>query len=106
MGYHTFPVPLLSVNQKLELEEHAWSIIAAREAYPGKTIGELYDPEEMPAQLLSAHRALDETLERICIGSSFRNDTERLEYLFKQYVALKRKAKSGSNRELALKGAR
>ncbi len=106
MGYHTFPVPALSVVQKQELEEHAWSIIAAREAHPGKTIGELYDPEEMPAELLAAHRALDETLERICIGRPFRNDAERLEYLFKQYVALKKKQKSGSNRELVLKGAR
>ncbi len=106
MGYHTFPVPVLSEEQKQELEEHAWSIITAREGHPGKTIGELYDPEEMPAELLAAHRDLDETLERICIGRSFRNDTERLEYLFKQYVALKKKQKSGSNRELALKGAR
>jgi len=106
MGYHTFPVPALSAEQKQELEEHAWAIIAAREAHPDKTIGELYDPEEMPEELLAAHRALDETLERICIGRAFRNDTERLEYLFKQYVALKRKAKSGSSRELALKGAR
>lgn len=106
MGYHTFPVPALSVEQKRELEEHAWSIIAAREAHPDKTIGELYDPEEMPAELLSAHKALDQTFDRICIGRVFRNDTERLEYLFKQYVALKRKAKSGSSRELALKGAR
>jgi hypothetical protein len=106
MGYHTFPVPALSDVQKQELEEHAWAIIAAREGHPGKTIGELYDPDEMPGELLAAHRALDETLERICIGRPFRNDTERLEYLFKQYVALKKKQKSGSNRELALKGTR
>lgn len=106
MGYHTFPVPTLSEGQKQDLEEHAWSIIAAREAHPGKTIGELYDPEEMPPELLAAHRALDETLERICIGRSFRNDTERLEYLFKQYVALKRKQQSSSSRGLALKGGR
>lgn len=106
MGYHTFPVPALSDVQKQELEEHAWSIITVREGHPGKTIGDIYDPEDMPVELLAAHRALDESLERICIGRPFRNDTERLEYLFKQYVALKRKQKSGFNRELVVKGTR
>lgn len=106
MGYHTFPIPALSAEQQQELEDHAWAIIAAREEHPGMTIGELYDPEAMPEGLLAAHRALDDTLERICIGRPFRNDTERLEYLFKQYVAMKRKDRSGSNRDLALRGAR
>lgn len=106
MGYHTFPIPNLSEDQKQELEDHAWAIISARESHPEMTIGELYDSESMPTDLLQAHRDLDATLERICIGRLFRNDTERLEYLFKQYVSLKRKKRSGSMRELALRGAR
>lgn len=106
MGYHTFPVPALSDAQRQELEDHAWSIIGAREAHPEKTIGELYGPKDMPDDLHDAHRALDTTLERICIGRPFRNDTERLEYLFKQYIALQRKHRAGSTRELVLKGAR
>jgi hypothetical protein len=104
MGYHTFPVPLFSDVQRQELEDHAWSIIAAREAHPGKTIAWLYDPETMPDNILQAHRALDETLERICIGRAFKSDTERLEYLFKQYAAMKKKAKAGGSRDLAFKG--
>ena len=106
MGYHTFPIPALSDEQKQELEDHAWSVIGAREAHPDMTIGELYTPKDMPRELLQAHRDLDATMERICIGRLFRNDTERLEYLFKQYVSLKRKDRSSSNRGLALKGAR
>ncbi|MGE6210573.1 class I SAM-dependent DNA methyltransferase [Comamonas aquatica] len=98
MGFHTFPVPSLSDEQKQELEDHAWAVISAREGYPTKTIGELYDPEAMPVDLLRAHRDLDATLERICIGRLFRNDTERLEYLFKQYVSLKRKNRPGAHR--------
>lgn len=104
MGYHTFPVPLLSDDQRQELEDHAWTIIAAREAHPGKTIAWLYDPETMPDDILQAHRALDGTLERICIGRLFKTDTERLEYLFKQYAAMKKKAKAGGSRDLAFKG--
>lgn len=106
MGYHTFPISTLSDEQKQELDDHAWAIIAARENHPDKTIGELYDPETMPGDLLRAHRDLDATLERICIGRPFRNDTERLEYLFKQYVSLKRKNRPGANRRPSTRGAR
>ncbi|MBH9724827.1 class I SAM-dependent DNA methyltransferase [Burkholderia contaminans] len=106
LGYHTFPVPALSDAQRSELEDHAWAIMAARESHPGKTIAWLYDPETMPEGVLEAHRALDETLERICIGRPFRNDTERLEYLFKQYVAMKRKGRNGATAESAPRGVR
>jgi hypothetical protein len=86
--YNTFPIPDLSVDQKALLEEHAIYILGAREAHPGKTIAWLYDPETMPANLLKAHRDLDDTLERIYIGRPFKNDTERLEHLFKLYAAM------------------
>ncbi|CAN7783964.1 N-6 DNA methylase [Cupriavidus necator] len=105
MGYHTFPVPALSEIQVQELEDHAWAIMAAREMFPGKTIAWLYDPETMPQAVLDAHQSLDATLERIVIGRAFRNDTERLEYLFKQYVALKRKGAAAAGNAPALQGA-
>ena len=104
MGYHTFPVPALSDDQRQELEDHAWAIIAAREAHPGKTIAWLYDPETMPDNIRQAHRALDESMERICIGRPFKTDPERLEHLFNQYVASKKKAKARGTRDLAFKG--
>lgn len=104
LGYHTFPVPALSEEQRQELGDHAWTIIAAREAHPGKTIAWLYDPETMPDNILQAHRALDDSLERICIGRPFKTDTERLEHLFKQYAAMKKKTKAGGSRDLAFKG--
>jgi hypothetical protein len=69
----------------VKLEEHAWQVVAAREAHPGKTIAWLYDPDNMPPNLRDAHRALDDTLEKIYIGRPFKNDTERLEHLFKRY---------------------
>jgi hypothetical protein len=83
--YNTFPVPQLSADAKVKLEEHAWQVVAAREAHPGKTIAWLYDPDNMPPNLRDAHRALDDTLEKIYIGRPFKNDTERLEHLFKRY---------------------
>ena len=106
LGYHTFPVPMLSQEQERELDDHAWSIVAAREAHPGKTIAWLYDPETMPPEVLTAHWELDQAVERIYIGRAFKNDTERLEYLFKQYSAMKRKQSGPATREMAFKGAR
>ena len=42
----------------------------------------------MPEDLRHAHERNDETLERIYIGRTFRNDTERLEKLFDLYTRM------------------
>ncbi|MDO9010353.1 MAG: lactate dehydrogenase [Gallionella sp.] len=89
--YNTFPLPELSADQKAILEEHAVEILGAREAHPGKTIAWLYDPETMPANLLKAHKELDDAFEQMYIGRPFKNDTERLEYLFKLYANMIKK---------------
>ncbi|MDE2133317.1 MAG: class I SAM-dependent DNA methyltransferase [Alphaproteobacteria bacterium] len=100
--YNTFPLPTLSDEQRNVLEEHAFEILRVRESFPGKTLGWLYDPDTMPDDLLKAHHDLDDTLERIYIGRPFKNDTERLEHLFKLYAA-KRK-KDGSARVARVAG--
>lgn len=92
--YNTFPIPALSDIQRQELEEHAWNILTQREAHPGKTIAWLYDPETMPANLLKAHKDLDDALEQMYIGRPFKNDTERLEHLFKLYANMIKKEKA------------
>lgn len=84
--YNTFPVPDLSDDQIASIEENAMDIIATREAHPGKTLEWLYDPDTMPADLRQAHHNLDDTVDRIYVGRSFKNDTERLEHLFKLYA--------------------
>jgi hypothetical protein len=88
ISYNTFPVPPLTAHQVTLLDELAWGVVSARDAHPGKTIGWLYDPETMPGNLIEAHRALDEDLERIYIGRPFKNDTERLDHLFKLYAEM------------------
>ena len=85
--YNTFPIPALSDNQKSVIEAAAMKIIAVRESFLGKTLEWLYDPDTMPAELMDAHRELDDVVDRIYIGRPFRNDTERLEHLFKLYAA-------------------
>ncbi len=88
LGWNTFPVPPLSDANKAELTKCAEDILLAREAHWPATIAELYDPEKMPADLRAAHDRNDETLERIYIGRRFKNDTERLETLFKMYTEM------------------
>ncbi len=104
--YNTFPVPTLSPAQIEMLESFAWMVIEAREAHPGKTLAWLYDPETMPENVAAAHKALDDALEGIYIGRPFKNDTERLEFLFKQYSSAIKKISSGTNRELPLRGSK
>jgi len=86
--YNNFPIPHLSRLDKEALEAAAWQILSAREAHPSKTIAWLYDPKTMPDNLLDAHRALDDILEKIYIGRPFKNDNERLEHLFKLYAEM------------------
>ncbi len=88
MGWHTFPLPKLTQQNKADLTRCAENILLAREAHFPATIADLYDPEAMPEDLRRAHEANDEVLERIYIGRRFRNDTERLEKLFELYTKM------------------
>jgi hypothetical protein len=86
IGWNAFPAPHLTAQDKIDLSRCSEDILLAREAHFPATIAELYDPEDMPADLRHAHERNDETLERIYIGRRFRNDTERLEHLFALYT--------------------
>ena len=88
VGWNTFPVPLLTEQNKADLTSCAENILLAREAHFPATIADLYDPDTMPENLRHAHERNDEVLERIYIGRRFRNDTERLEKLFELYTKM------------------
>ncbi len=88
LGWNTFPVPLLTEQNKADLTTCAENILLAREAHFPATIADLYDPDNMPENLRQAHERNDEVLERIYIGRRFKNDTERLEKLFDLYTKM------------------
>ncbi len=88
LGWNTFPVPLLTEQNKADLTVCAENILLAREVHFPATIADLYDPEKMPENLRLAHEQNDEVLERIFIGRRFKNDTERLEKLFDLYTKM------------------
>ncbi|WP_322880982.1 class I SAM-dependent DNA methyltransferase [Pandoraea sputorum] len=103
--YNSFPIPLLTEKNKADLTRCAEDILLAREHHFPATIADLYDPENMPADLRAAHDRNDEVLERIYIGRRFKNDTERLEKLFDLYTKMTavaapakgKKRKAGAN---------
>ncbi len=88
LGWNTFPIPVLTEQNKADLTACAEAILLAREAHFPATIADLYDPETMPENLRMAHERNDEVLERIYIGRRFKNDTERLEKLFEMYTKM------------------
>lgn len=87
LGWNTFPVPKFSEDQLAQLEASARRILKCRYSHYPKTIAQLYDPDKMPDDLRAVHRENDDLLETMYIGRPFRNDTERLEKLFKLYAA-------------------
>lgn len=87
LGWNTFPVPKFTADQLDQLSASARRILKTRYQHFPKTIADLYDPDKMPDDLRAVHRENDELLESMYIGRPFRNDTERLEKLFKLYAA-------------------
>ncbi len=87
LGWNTFPVPKFTDDQLEALSASARKILRCRYSHYPATIAQLYDPDKMPEDLRAVHRENDELLESMYIGRPFRNDTERLEKLFKLYAA-------------------
>lgn len=83
--YNTFPFPDISTKQKETLNLYVFTVLDERAKHPEKTMAQLYNPATMPKGLKQAHQELDEAVEKCYRLQPFKNDTERLEYLFKQY---------------------
>jgi len=83
--YNTFPFPKINQKQKEQINLHVFQILEEREKHSSKTMAQLYDPDKMPKDLKEAHHQLDLAIERCYRLKPFESDTERLEYLFKEY---------------------
>ena len=83
--YNTFPFPKITEGQKILLEDHVFKVLEEREQHSEKTMAQLYDPDKMPDGLRQAHHEMDRAVEQCYRSRPFKNDEERLEYLFKLY---------------------
>lgn len=89
--YNTFPVPELSTRRKNEFEDLVWKILDIRDE-EGGTLAELYgsplaakNPKPMNPRLLTAHRELDQVVDRAYRDRPFKDDNERLSLLLSMY---------------------
>ena len=89
--YNTFPFPNISNKQKENLNLYVFAILDERAKHPSKTMAQMYNPDTMPKGLLQAHKELDTAIEQCYRLQPFKNDTERLEYLFRQYEEMTKK---------------
>ncbi len=84
--YNNFMWPKPTSEQKQKIEQLAQSILDIRDAYPDKSLADLYDPDKMPNGLLQAHKALDKAVEEV-YGVDFGGDEEKIvAHLFKLYA--------------------
>lgn len=60
-------------------------LLDARAIHPGASLAELCDLLTMPPDLFEAHQALDAAVDAAYGRKSFRNDGERLAFLFELY---------------------
>ncbi len=89
LTYCTFPFPEPGAEGRRSVEKAARGVLEAREAFPGKSLGELYEPRGMPKELSRAHDELDRVVEGLFEGGQpFRTDADRLAVLFGRYAVL------------------
>ncbi|WP_426718721.1 DNA methyltransferase [Corynebacterium auriscanis] len=83
--YNNFPVRELSEEEKQKLAQLALRVLDVREYHCEKTLAQLYDPEQMPANLRAAHEDIDRFVDRLYSERPYETDEDRLSDLFAKY---------------------
>ncbi len=84
--YNNYPWPETpSAAQKQKIEEAAQGVLDARAEFPGASLADLYDPLSMPPALVRAHHKLDAAVDATYGKRNFKNDAERVAFLFELY---------------------
>jgi hypothetical protein len=87
--YNNFPWPdSPSDAQREKIEAAAQTVLDARAAFPEASLADLYDPLTMPPALVKAHQKLDAAVDATYGKKAFKNDAERVAFLFERYQAL------------------
>ena len=86
--YNNFPFPETSLAQKEAIAQKAKAVLEAREKYSDSSLADLYDPLTMPKELVKAHKELDLACDRLYRKTPFKDDAERVSFLFEMYEEL------------------
>ena len=87
--YNSFYIPEMDESTVDSIRLAASKVISIREEL-NKPLNVLYDPITMSEMLLKAHRELDAVVEKAYRRDGFKNDDERISYLFKKYSEVER----------------
>jgi len=71
-----------------KIEEAAQAVLDARTQFPDASLADLYDPLTMPPVLVKAHQKLDAAVDAAYGKKNFKNDAERVAFLFELYSKL------------------
>ncbi len=81
--YNNFPFPPeVSEKQKENIEKLSESILNIRAEFKNSSLANLYHPLSMPQELLKAHEKLDRAVDKLYKKEGFKNDSERVAFLF------------------------
>ena len=84
--YNNFPWPEAATGmQQQKIEEAAQGVLDARAEFPDASLADLYGPMTMPPALVKAHHKLDAAVDAAYGKRNFRNDAERVGFLFELY---------------------
>lgn len=84
--YNNFPFPKNPSEKHIKtIEEKAQVVLDAREIYPDSSLADLYNPLTMPSELAKAHKALDKAVDATYSKRTFKDERERIEFLFELY---------------------
>lgn len=87
--YNNFPWPTEATDaQKNAVEEKAQAVLDARKEFPEASLADLYNPLTMPPKLLRAHKELDLAVDKCYRSKQFKDERERIEFLFSLFEAL------------------
>ena len=85
--YNNFPWPdQPSDAQREKIEAAAQAMLDARAEFPNASLADLYDPLTMPPALVKAHQMLDAAVDAAYGKKNFKNDAERVSFLFDLYL--------------------
>ena len=87
--YNNFPFPdNISDDKKDKISLQAQEILDIREKYSDESLVNLYDPLLMPSDLRKAHDKLDNLVDKVYRNKKFRDDNDRMKFLFKKYSVM------------------
>lgn len=80
--YNTFPWPEATDQQRAGIRFLAQGVLDARAQFPNATLAGLCDVDAMPPKLRSAHRALDDAVDKLYRAAAFNGHRGRAKRLF------------------------